>query len=212
MNNDGDTLRMLDLNGNDIFHFTFNDIWYRPTDGEGYSLVAADESSLPGNYDDPASWGISCQLLGNPGADNGAVLSQSFGGWKNYHFSTAEIADPLVSGSYADPDLDGIVTLMEYALGLDPRGRNLSGLPAGTIVDDAGTSYLALTFQRFQKALDLTYHLEISPDLLTWTESPTLIDLIIDNGDGTETVTIRDSVPIGPLNAQRFIRLVVGIQ
>ena len=212
MNNDGDTLRMLDLNGNDIFHFTFNDIWYRPTDGEGYSLVAADESSLPGNYDDPASWGISCQLLGNPGAANGAVLSQSFGGWKNYHFSTAEIADPLVSGSYADPDLDGIVTLMEYALGLDPRGRNLSGLPAGTIVDDAGTSYLALTFQRFQKALDLTYHLEVSPDLLTWTESPTLIDLIIDNGDGTETVTIRDSVPIGPLNAQRFIRLVVGIQ
>lgn len=29
--NDGDTRRILDINGAEIFSFTFNDIWYRPT-------------------------------------------------------------------------------------------------------------------------------------------------------------------------------------
>ena len=58
---------------------------------------------------------------GHPGAANGVALTQVFDGWKNYHFTPAEAADPLVSGFDADTDGDGIATLMEFALGLDPK-------------------------------------------------------------------------------------------
>jgi len=186
---------------------TFNDIWYRPTDGGGYTLVAANENNLPGNYNDPASWGISYQLLGNPGAANGSVLSQEFEGWKNYHFTAAERAAPLVSGPSADIDLDGINTMMEFALGLDPRTADRSGAPSGSLVLDGEDKFLALTFRRLKKPIGLTFRVEASFDLVTWTGTSAIFGIPIDNGDGTETVTIRDTVPFGA--ASRFIRLLV---
>jgi hypothetical protein len=210
LDNDGDTLRLAALDGTDLAAFTFNDTWFRPTDGEGFTLVVADESALPANGNDPASWGISCQLLGNPGAPNGNALSQSFAGWRNYHFTPAEIADPLASGFDADLDLDGIVTLLEFALGLDPKAADPSGLPAASSVPDGGSDYLALTFRRWKKPLGLTYRVEVSDDLMTWIETAVQIGPAIDNGDGTETVTIRDALPIDSNAPKRFIRLSVS--
>jgi hypothetical protein len=209
LKNDGDSLRMLDVSGNNIFQFTFNDIWFPPTDGNGYSLLPLDEGNLPTSYDHPASWAISCQLLGNPGALNGSLHTQDFLGWRNSHFTAAEIADPLISGSDADLDSDGLTTLMEFALGLDPKSHDAGGTPSDSIVQDNGHDYLSLTFKRWQKAPGLHYSVEVSSDLVTWAPAGEIV-AVVDLGDGRETVTIRDNLPISSTNTQRFLRLVVA--
>jgi len=163
--NDGEAVRLVDIDGNDIANFTFNDIWYRPTDGDGYTLVPVDEDDVAADRNDPASWGISCLLLGTPGAPNGSALSLTFEGWLNYHFSETERADPLISGPLSDRDGDGISTLLEFALGLDPNRSDAGELPEAGSVDESGIDYLSITFRRQPKALDLGYAVEISEDL-----------------------------------------------
>lgn len=209
--NDGDTVRMIALGGMAIFHFTFNDIWFRPTDGDGYTLVTADEPSLPNDYSDPASWGISYQLLGNPGTSNGTALSQSFASWKYYYFTPAEIADPLLSGPNTDLDSDGIETLLEFALGLNPKVRSTGGLPTASRITSGPNDYLALSFRHQKNALDLSYRVEVSGDLITWSETTILVGMPTNNGDGTDLLTIRDTVPLNTSN-RRFIRLSVTEQ
>ncbi len=204
LDNGGETLRLRANDGSDIFRFTFDDSWYRPTDGDGYTLVTVNENSVPARPDLPAAWGISGELLGTPGAPNGE-LSHTFEGWLHYHFTAAEQADPSISGADADLDLDNLVTLMEFALGLDPRSADRSAaLPTSALIDDGGQTYLALSFRRQKKALDLTYRAEFSSDLLTWTETAIVVGTPVDNGDGTETVTIRS--PIAP-GTKGFMRL-----
>ena len=208
--NDGETVRLVDIDGNDIAHFTYNDIWYRPTDGDGYTLVAVDENDVAADRSDPASWGISCQALGTPGAPNEDALSQIFEGWLNYHFSAAERADPLISGPLADHDGDGVATLLEFALGLDPKLPDPDRLPAAGVADVGGSQYLTITFRRQKKAIDLTYHVELSGDLATWGGGAILVGTPADNGDGTETVTYRDIQPTSA-NRRRAMRLRVEI-
>jgi len=68
MSNDGETLRLVDVSGADIAHFTFNDIWYPTTDGGGDTLTLADELAIPADYGIPSAWAVSSNLLGTPGS------------------------------------------------------------------------------------------------------------------------------------------------
>ena len=206
--NDGEPVRLVDINGADIFNFTFNDIWYPPTDGDGYTLVAVDEDSVAVDRSDPANWAIGCQLLGNPGAANGSIFSYTFDSWKNYYFTAAEQLDPLISGALADRENDGIVTLLEFGLGLNPNLVDVAGLPGVAVVKDGGEDYLSISFRRLKKPIGLTYRVWVSDNFVGWTEVTTEVGLPIENGDGTETVTVRDSVKVGDSSCQ-FIRLQV---
>ena len=51
----------------------------------------------------------------------------------------------------------------------------------------------------------------MSSDLATWTEVSTVVGVPIDSGDGTETVTIRDSIPASDHDKRRFARLAVEV-
>lgn len=73
------------------------------------------------------------------------------------------------------------------------------------MIEDGGDSYLALTFKRRNKAVDLTYTVEVSGDLINWAAAATEVGVPTDHGDGTETVTVRDIVPAD--GQRRFIRL-----
>lgn len=209
LNNDGEALRLIDLNGNDILNFTFNDTWYRPTDGDGYTLVPVNENDLSANRNAPASWGISCEIQGTPGTSNGTAISQTFEGWLNYHFSAAEQANPLISGPFADYDNDGFGTLMEFALALKPNQSDGGDFLRGETVELGDDSYLAITFRRQKKSLNLVYSVELSSNLSNWTAGAVMVGTAIDNGDGSETVTYRDFVRISD-HRHRAMRLKVS--
>ena len=112
----------------------------------------------------------------------------------------------------ADPQFDGFTNLMEYALGLEPKLYGPAGhLPAVYMERINGLNYLAL---RYRRPLDgrpgLVYTVQVSGNLLGWTSGPTATTVvgILPNGDGTETVSVRDNLPTGN-QSQRDIRLQV---
>ena len=74
------------------------------------------------------------------------------------------------------------------------------------VVSDGGSDYLAMEFRRQKNALDLSYIVEVSNDLEYWTPASLQFGSPVDNGDGTETMTIRDSLAV-PTTSGRFIRL-----
>jgi hypothetical protein len=135
--------------------------------------------------------------------------SISFAGWLRDNFTAVELADPLTSGALADVDGDGITTLMEFALGLDPNLHDApSVLPTGGMVDVTGEDYMALGFRRLKPGSDVIYRAMVSPDLNTWTEDTTEFGSPVDNGDGTETVIMRDLLKSKDA-IRRFMRLEV---
>jgi hypothetical protein len=126
--------------------------------------------------------------------------------WLAGEFTPAERADPAVTGPHVDLDGNGYGTFMSYALGLDPRVPEPSRYPVSGFVTDGGHQYLSLTFRRRKDALDLIYRVLVSGDLVQWVETTILVGAVTDNGDRTETLTIRDTAPVGA-SRSRFMRL-----
>ncbi|MGC9452098.1 MAG: right-handed parallel beta-helix repeat-containing protein [Oceanipulchritudo sp.] len=83
-----------------------------------------------------------------------------FGAWRN----TGDAADT------ADPDLDGIINLVERALGLDPWTSSTTGLP--TLAFDPLSQTFSLQFTQSPAASDLACTVESCDDLATWTDAP----------------------------------------
>lgn len=83
--------------------------------------------------------------------------------WKTFHFG-ANATNSAVAGDFADPDGDGILNLLEYALGSDPTAANPKNMLAVAI---AG-GHLQVSFNRNGSATDLAYVVETSSDLVTW--------------------------------------------
>ena len=136
-----------------------------------------------------------------------AATSTPYTSWQGSHFTAAELGNSAVSGDNADPDGDGIVNLMEYALGLDPKAAGRAGLPtvSRTIVESS--SYLTLTYTKVKADTDLTYLVEVSGDLQTWNGGSAYTTDIstVDQGT-TQQVTTRDLTPAAA-GVRRFMRL-----
>ena len=67
-----------------------------------------------------------------------------------------------ISGDLADPDGDGIVNLLEYALNLNPNVASVTGLPAAQV--DPACGCLTLTYTKVLSAIDLNYTAEAASD------------------------------------------------
>ncbi len=93
----------------------------------------------------------------------GTANALTFSIWQSAVFTSAELADPVVSGAEADPDGDGRSNLLEYALGLDPMG-----FEADPVSSSFGASSLTLLYPEIIGATDLLYYLTESPDLQHW--------------------------------------------
>ncbi len=102
----------------------------------------------------------------------------------------------------ADFDGDGLLNLMEYALGSDPT---VAGDGADAVAIGQDGNFLTLTFNHIDDPA-VTYLVESTEDLNSgvWTEEATYTF----NAAGTETFT--DSVPVGD-DSRRFLRLRVEI-
>ena len=88
--------------------------------------------------------------------------------WKAFHFGN-NATNSAIAGDFADPDGDGILNLLEYALGSDPNmagaGNSLSALVVG--------GHSRISFNRNASAMDLTYVLETSSDQNGWSAALT---------------------------------------
>ncbi|HET6408869.1 MAG TPA: hypothetical protein VFG14_13370, partial [Chthoniobacteraceae bacterium] len=158
-----------------LVDLTFDDIapWPDSADGEGYSLVLANISAP----NSPASYRTSTDPNGNPGGSD----STTFGG------------NPL-----ADADADGLVALVEHLLGTSDTIPTVQPLVAGRTSDGRAT----ITFPRRLSADDLTYVVEASTNLGTWSPAATRSQhLNLGNGMATETWTANSA------DSRQFMRV-----
>jgi hypothetical protein len=88
--------------------------------------------------------------------------------WKAFHFGN-NATNSAFAGDFADPDGDGSVNLLEYALGTDPNAPD----PKNTLTGALVAGHVQLSFNRNASASDLTYVVETSTDLTAWTAALT---------------------------------------
>jgi len=203
--NGGERLELKDACGETILDFEYKDGWFPATDGTGRSLVLRDASVAHSAFGDAVSWGVSGAAEGSPGAAD-AALAQTYYGWDNFHFTAEERDIVAIAGPYADPDGDGRVNWLEYALGCDPRVPDQASVGLCFVVADA-PRHAALVFNRMPNALDVGYAVWATGDLkwelwqpIAWRlhQAKTLSDCL-------ETVTLREEAAATP--RQRFYQL-----
>lgn len=126
-----------------------------------------------------------------------------FEAWSPGYFTSSELSDLELSGPLADPDQDDLTNLMEYALGLDPKSADATGLPE---MGNTSTDW-TYTYTRPADRSDLAYTVEVSTDLIFWTSSGVTLERI---SEGTME-TWQAKVPLSTGSAV-FFRLKVAVQ
>ena len=193
LDNGGERLQLTDACGENILDFEYKDGWYPATDGTGRSLALRDTATAYDAYGDPMMWGISGAALGNPGGTN-TTFAQAYRGWDNFHFTEEQRGNGLISGPYMDPDGDGRVNWVEYALGSDPWVADAA--PVGlTWIGPATNRFAALSFRRPANALDVKYELLGTSDLAyeLWSVIDGAVLTASPLTGDKESVTLRDA-------------------
>ncbi len=134
---------------------------------------------------------VRASQAGNASYNAAANIEQSFmvtGGasgftaWQQANFTAGELLDENLSGPSAIYGLDGFPNLVKYALGLDPKVNVSSGLPTLGV---PGSDWV-YTYTRPSSVGDVTYTVEISTDLVTWT-TVGVIHEFVSTDSGTDT-------------------------
>jgi len=133
-------------------------------------------------------------LFTTPYASGAASVSASYSGissasmdvtastpWKTWvlsTFSADEALAPTISGPDANPAGDGICNLLKYALNADPKSATPNLLPSLAVNGDN----ITFTYPQNDAATDLTYIVEQSQDLTTWTTATPTTTILSDDG------------------------------
>ncbi len=117
--------------------------------------------------------------------------------WRHNYFASTDNAGD--GADLSDPDGDGIVNLMEFATGSDPKSLTLA---IGQLVKNGGT--LEFTYTRPKAALEeLRYDLEASTTTVTWGRTGQAETILSDDGI---TQQVKATYPAG-ITGKRFVRL-----
>jgi len=193
--------------------FTVTPISLMATASSGLAVsfsVVAGPASLTGNQLTLIGTGTVTVRAFQPGGgsyaaatpvDRSFVVTGNFSSWRTARFTSGELADANISGPNADPDGDGYPNLLEYALGLEPKSADSTGLPElGTTATD-----WVYTYTRPADRSDLAYTVEVSTDLGSWTTGDVTHELVASVG---VSETWRARLPLSSA-ANVFFRLKV---
>ena len=143
-------------------------------------LASATDGSLYGFTTDIGGNGAGVFYRINPSLDGYALWRAA-----NWPAGTAD----EIAGLLADPDLDGLANIVEYAMDSDPNV--VSALPRPQIQPWEEETMWFFTFVRPVGRSDVVLRGEMSVDLLTWTSSPPGVQMMTQNlGNGTERIFI----------------------
>ena len=210
LSNSGDTLRIVDSQGEEVLEFKYEPSWFPQSDGGGYSLVVRNASPNWTDYGTPSAplpnvWALSATTGGTPGlgdTDN----ANGFEGWRFNHWTLGEvetIGAPVTIT--ADADGDGMTNFAEYAYGRNPRVQDSSALSTAGKVNVSGTDYPSITFTRRHLAIDVTWSVQESTDLAGWNATTVLVSTT-QLGNGLEQVTYRSATTAN--STPRYFRVV----
>ncbi len=176
------------------FDYAVTSPWPTTANGTGRSI----ELVLPFTHPDHgvgANWRAS--LLPDGGTP-GVASPPAYDYWAAQYFDAAAPDFAALSDPSLDGDNDGMNTGAEYAFGSHPNdGASLvTVLPA--VVSAGGSEFLAVTYTERTDDPGLTYSPEVSEDLANWSGGQTVGMASTDHGDGTRTVTVRDTTPVDP--------------
>ena len=126
--------------------------------------------------------------------------------WRDNNFGNPSNVGAGADG--AEPAGDGVPNLVKYALGLNPlTPATPDELPSGDIEQALdGQDYLTLIVNRTATAPDVTYNVDVSGDLFSWSSDPTNVVTVTDT---PTQLVVRDNTPV-PDASPRFIRLRVS--
>jgi hypothetical protein len=188
--------------------------------------TTAVEASAPGPY----TIGIALGSLAATNYDftlNDGTLTVrlvEFADWQEQHFTPSELLDAGVSGAAADPDLDGVNNLREYAFGTDPNnladgpaalvytgsvlgGGSLDavGQPRALVEVSGGATLSRVLFIRRVPAFtgDLDYTVQFTSNLSTWVDSAAVPTVLATDG-AHEVVVIPYQLVTGGRKTRAF--------
>ena len=172
----------------DGVHYLASAPWPSAAAGGGDSLQ---RSLLSGFGNFPSSW---TAATASPGGKAGDYAS-----WRDAFFG---LGAPAGSGSLDDFDRDGIVNLLEFALGLNPLLADGGPL---TVLKIEGVE-LSLTYAKDTSLGGIIYQVERSLDLVNWTPVPDQVESL------SGSVEVRKAAVGMTPNLQQFLRLVIEQQ
>jgi hypothetical protein len=205
LDNSGERLELTDPCGENILDFEYKDGWYPASDGSGHSLVLRDTATDTGDFGNAVKWGLSRVPQGSPGAAD-VGLSQAYYGWDNFHFTESQRQKGGVGSPFADPDGDGRLNWVEYALGSDPWVADAEAV-GFAFVPSGESRFAALSFRRPADALDVRYDLLATDDLAgaVWSVVGSAVHQATPLSGEREQVLLREQSEATA--AKRFFRL-----
>ena len=185
LNNGGERIALQDAFNENILAFSYDQEWSTEADMDGYSLGVVDPRAEVESWDLAEHWQASQTADGAPGSANGdgpiEPVGVTYDAWRATVFSASEQADDAVSG----PNVTS--NLLAYGFNLDPKGDLAPGLPTAELND----GYLTITYRQHTKATDVSYEVQVSPDLSEWIVVSTEVGDRVTIDDSTEWVTVR---------------------
>jgi hypothetical protein len=128
-------------------------------------------------------------------------LLAAYDNWRYAHFGAAAVGE----GDLDDPDNDGAVNLLEYALATDPDDADASPAPTATIT---GGDF-QFHFPRNKSATDVTFIVETSDSMASWTPLMTYTagSGWVANSGGA---TVSESAPAG-LSPDQYVNVTIDL-
>jgi hypothetical protein len=121
-----------------------------------------------------------------------------------------EVSHGLDPGDAADgdddPDGDGVSNRLEFAFARDPHIAETAPILTPSVIDLGDARHISL---RFRRRIGIGVEIHASADLAHWEPESTVVEEIIDHGDGTETVRLRGTLPLERVGTENY-RAVAG--